>query len=270
MAYRYVRRTSRRNAKRSTLSNYKIATRTSARSQAKQIYALKKRINRIQRMTRPETRIVQHYAAPIDVTSQGGKQTSIKWVILNSSGESDTTPQITPSLGPVVNNTETGSTVAEPNNFARLNSFTLYGNIQYETPTSNVKPVAIRILICQLKASRPLPIYADDVFSGITGASNDFISVYGPLQTGLARNVKVLSNKRYVLSFQRPNIAIKTRLKYLLSFYRDVNNASGGAGSSDTIAKGSIMVFYSVFGPVTEQGNEITLNFNYKLAYTDS
>lgn len=64
---KYQRKRSTR--KRSTLSNYRIATKTNAKAQSRQIYMLKKRVSRIYRLTRPELRVQTRAATAISLTS---------------------------------------------------------------------------------------------------------------------------------------------------------------------------------------------------------
>lgn len=260
MAY-FRKRYNRYRRGKKYLSNYNIATRTGAKSQAKQIFYLKKRINRIQRLTKPEIVTIQRNSSKIDlVTSQG----NVNWI----SSDSATTGIIQPNLGPIANNVIGDVSSAVPNNFARLNSLRILGNMQFTGITSSSPPVNLRVVIVQLRSSRQSPLTAVDIFTSNSTTSDGFSCVFGPLQTGLARTCKVLSDKRYCLSYQRPSVNIRTSLKYLKSFYRDANSSSSGEGSSDPIYKGSIYVFYAIYSPSTT--NVGSLDLIHKLAYTDA
>lgn len=256
MAYRrYVRR---RASRRKTLSNYRIATRTSAKAQSRQIYALKRRINVIQRRTKPETLICRRTmnVGPVSFTTSAFGRVSwtntASGVFVPSIG--DQTGDLNPSTG-------------VPNNFARLLSFTLYGNFYYsQAPTGTDNPIRLRLVIVQTKATRGEALDENDIFSRGGGTSTLSSPVYGPLQTGIARTVKVLSDRHYTLSYQYPNVAIKTKLRYLLPYYRDANNAGGNA-PSDPIPKGSILVFYALYGATF---TNCSLYLEGKLAYTDA
>lgn len=254
MAYRrYVRR---RNVRRKTLSNYKIATRTSAKSQARQIYALKRRINYIQKRTKPEILICRRTnQATLSFTANALGRSL--WSI--GAGASNV---FVPALGSAngdLNPTATGSA----NNFARLLSFTLYGNFYYtDPPNDQNSPIMLRLVICQNKSTRAEAPDEEDIFARGNASS----AVYGPLQTGLARTLKVLSDRHYTLSYQRPNVAIKTKLKYLLSYYRDAN-ASTTTAVSEPVGKGGIYVFYAVYGATF---TNCSLSLEGKLAYTDA
>ena len=119
MVYRrYVRR---RNARRKTLSNYKIATRTSARSQARQIYALNRKINYIQKRTKPEIQICRRtIQSALNFSSTVGNTTGR--VLWGSVGSINFLP-------PLGGQTSDLNPTGVANNFARLLSFNLYGNL---------------------------------------------------------------------------------------------------------------------------------------------
>lgn len=255
MAYRrYVRR---RSARRRTLSNYRIATRTNAKAQSRQIYALKRRINVIQKRTKPEVLITRRTIQSIlNFTSSSTGR--VLWTAGTGSSSA-----FVPPLGSAITDLNGTTTLSPQNNFARLLSFTLYGNFYYTAaPTGTDSPMRLRLVIAQLKATRAEAPDQNDVFT----IGNAGSPVYGPLQTGLARTLKVLSDRHYTLSYQRPNVVIKTPLRYLLSYYRDTNSA-GSSGASDVISKGGIYVFYAVYGATV---TNCTLSLEGKLAYTDA
>lgn len=269
MVYRRYAR--RRTARRKTLSNYKIATRTSARSQAKQIYALKKRINYIQRRTKPEIMIARKTASPITVETSSVIGAPVNF-LLGTSGSY--LPYFSIPLGVAdsdYNNLASGSTT---NRFARQLSYTLFGDISYTGIVPNVEPCTVRVVILQSKSTRANFITYGDVFSPAPSSLVASTAVYGPLQTGLARTAKVLSDRRYYLSYQRPVVRIKTTLKKLMNYYRDTVSIAEAAGSSEDQPKGAIWVFYAlVFNGLASDADptsNVQLNFQAKLAYTDA
>lgn len=260
MVYYGRRYTTRRRARR-TLSNYRIATRTSAKAQSRQIYALKKRVNKIQRLTKPEIVTIQRNSSAIDLLSGQGP---VNWITTGTT----LIGVIQPNLGSIVSNTAGSITSNVPNNFARLNSLRIYGNMQYTSITNTSVPVNLRIVVVQQKASRQSALTFNDVFTSGTSGNDNFSAVFGPLQIGLARTCKVLSDKRYCLSYQRPSINIRTNLKYLMNFYRDSNSNDSGTESSEAYYKGSIYLYYAIYSQATESIG--SLNLMYKLAYTDA
>ncbi len=262
MAY-FRKRNYRYRVAKKPLSNYNIATKTGRKSQAKQIYYLKKRINKIQRLTKPEIVTIQRNSTSFDLVNS---QERVGWLVDTSGGNIS---QIEPVLGPINSSVIGLMTAAVPNNFARLLSFKLYGNMQYTSLTEISVPVNVRIVIVQSRSSRPSDIAPNDIFTSNSTGVDNFSAVFGPLQTGLARTCKVLSDKRYCLSYQRPSVNIRTSLKYLMNFYRDQNiSGSNPSATSEQYSKGAIYVFYAIY--TTAQESVGKLNLMYKLAYTDA
>lgn len=257
MVYRRYQPKRRTTSKRKTLSGYSIATKTSARAQSKQIYALKKRVNQIYRLTKPETQIQVRQATAITQTSS-----TVNSANFPQSGSS-TNAAITPSVFFATTGNET--TGAEPvNNWVRSHSLSIFGNWQYDTVDSANAPLTLRLVIVQQKKTRQNQLAANDIFQG----DSSFTQTFGPLQDGITATCRVLSDKRYNLNFQRPNINIKTSLRYLYNFRRDTSSTLGGT-SSDGSPAGSIYVFYSIYGSVTELPTN-TLQIGYKLAWSDN
>ena len=262
----YYRRR-RYNRRRKTLSNYNIATRTNARSQARQIYAIKRRINYLQRLTRPETQISQRLAvassaSTTPILSFSSSARGVSPVYWSLPGVSDPKLFIDPRL-----NASTGT--YEGDRFYRVNSFSMFGNLQYTSPSTTVKPFTLRVVIVQTRSTRGDALAAADIFSNVVSSDDSrSVAVFGPLQTGLARTAKVLSDKRYVLSYQRPNVNLRTILKRVMNYYYDQDNSDSNGDSSEPIPKGAIFVFlawYSLGDP-----QDIQLTLNSKMAFTDA
>lgn len=265
MAYRRYYR-GRRTSRRRTLSNYRIATRTGARAQAKQIYALKKRINYIQKRTKPEIVITRRTATPL---ASNGRNEPMGGVINFNYGE-ETKGYFLPQLPGITTELNAAVGTEPPNRFARLLSFKLTGNLNYTaTPTVSATPYVLRLIIIQTRTTRAEAIGASDVIS----ESN---AVFGPLQTGAARTARILSDRRYYLSYQRPVISIRTSLKRLTNYYTDTTRSTGASTSSEDIAKGTITVVYVYRPMLNAADSELTptgllnLQLEGKLAYTDA
>ena len=202
MAY-FRKRYNRYRRGKKYLSNYNIATKTGAKSQAKQIYYLKKRVNRIQRLTKPEIVTIQRNSSKINLLSSQGVVEWIGGLPINEM----TYKYIEPNLGPSSTNVIGTDQSPVPNNFARLLNFKLYGNMQYTGVTSSSVPVNLRVVIVQTRSARD-QLNQNDIFTSNSTQIDNFSAVFGPLQTGLARTCKVLSDKRYCLSFQKPSVNI--------------------------------------------------------------
>lgn len=243
--YRRTRRTyTRRSAKRSgyrTFSRYSTYRHRSSKAQAYQIYALNRKVQRIQRLTRPETIIRNGTLTDI---STGGAYVF------------DLTPLI-----PRTEDPETGVTSGDFNgNFARLNSLTYYGNAVITSPSASTEPRQFRVVIVQTKSTRSSDLETNDILR--TETNDGPLIVNGPLSDGTSRVAKVLSDKKYTLSFQRPIVSIKTKLKYLRNYYIDPQN-------TEAIPKGKVYVFIYLGGS-TSGATLVNINHGYKLAYTDA
>lgn len=272
MAYTRRRKGYRKRSRK--LSNYNIATKTSAKAQSRQIYALKKRINYIQRLTKPEIKIQQRVASALTLTSLD--RSAIAFPLLTAA-EHNIYPTVL-AANTVSENYQAGdpnstSNSAEalvgPNRFARARSIVFYGNWQYSTIAATNTPLTLRIVIVQTRTTRASELEADDVFTSGNISGEGFAAVYGPLQSGLARTCKVLSDKRYQLNYQRPNVSIQTRLHYLSNFYRDANEYNSSQLGSETTPKGAIVVLYALYSPAATISSS-SLSLMYKLAYTDA
>lgn len=259
------KRINRRYRRKKTLSNYSIATKTSAKAQSKQIYSIKKRINRIQRLTKPQIKLsINKFAiqASPGVITRGYDMSGYGTQRLSFINDQDSTS--------VVN-----YLVAPPLSFCRLNTFSMYGNLQFNTLSETIHPFSLRVVVLQTRATRASTINTNDVFAhdSFTNSTDEFTPVYGPLQTGLARLAKVLSDKRYTLSYQRPNINLRTTLRYLLNQYKDRESSSGddgaGGSSSEDYPKGSIWVFLAWYS-LNGSGATAHLDITTKLAYTSA
>lgn len=249
MAFRY-RRSGRRYrgyTRRRTLSSYNIATRTGSRSQAKQIYALNKRVTAIQRRTKPEIMtFTQELIGTPQFSSTGG---FCQISAVNPDQNTDNPMQ---------------------GNFARLLSCKLYGSITYTTMSETVQPISFRVVILQTMATRGTSPTASDIFNGVTTSSSTLTgteartAIFGPLSNGLARSFKVLNDRKFYLSYQRPLIAMNILRKRLLSFWKDPEN-------TEQVAKGNIyvaIVGYAV--GQTSAAQPFTINAQTKIAYTDA
>ena len=225
---RYRSRRYTRRARR-TLSSYSIATRTSAKAQSRQIYALRRRMTRIQRLTKPEIKIAPLVNGAL-ATDDGVIPTGYTNVrVFMPQTLSNVVSESTSSPG-------AGVAVLD-GRFARLQSITLKGIVSYRTSAlipgadDNYPPeyadlqrsiAMMRVVILQLKSTRSngLPAPSDVWSYTVAGSDQAEGSTYltplslmrGPLRLGLGRIAKVLSDKTYMLSDTRQAVNIKTTL----------------------------------------------------------
>lgn len=248
---RNFRSSRRRYRRKNSLSNYNIATRTSARSQANQIYRLKRRINSIERRTKPEIKLWERSYA---VSTPTGTQLPNSSILVSYTS------------------TDNSWNTQFDGNFARFLSLTFYFSSSYTNYAASTPPITFRVVILQTRTTRDSEIEAADVFSGISEStslnpmpnSSALGSLSGPLQQGLARTAKVLCDRKFYLSYQRPQIMSTIKLKGLLNYYR--NEAT--TGDTESVGKGKLYMFVLAYNP----GNSVTYTFTAqsKLAYTDA
>nr|WDW25913.1 MAG: putative capsid protein [Canine stool-associated circular virus] len=250
----YTRRyRTRRYRKRRTLSNYNVATRTSARSQAKQIYALNRKVNYIQRMTKPEIKL-------------------FRTENINYTTTSASTPSYIACFRPFANNwTIDGS-------FCRLHDMTLYATIQTKPVAQgqtfiDAAPISVRFVMVQTRASRGDFINFDDVFYNSTIESNEnqmitanqgLTNISAPFADGFARIGKVYYDRTYKVNNDNPLKVVKMKYKRLLNYYKP---------DDEPVAKGDINVFTIIYCPTMTPTTAIpsySVNLSSKIAYTDS
>ena len=274
---RYRRSTRRGHSRRRTLSSYAIATRTSAKSQSRQIYALRRRIARIQRLTKPEIKV-----APLVSGSMRLSNGTVP------SGYTRARVYLPVNLSNVVaaSTTSPGTGVAVlDGRFARLQSIVLKGHVSYtadaiipgtgdnfppEYADLQRGPALMRIVIVQLKATRSNGLPApSDIWSYTTSGSDqaegstymsDIALLRAPLRLGVGRIAKILSDKTYMLSDTRQAINIKTKLKYLKPWYRS---------PTEDIAKGSVAMYVIMYSP-DNIPSDCDFDYVSKCTYTDA
>lgn len=275
--YRKYRRTRNRYARkgRSGYSMYKLYKSRSSGAQARQIYGLNKKLKAIQRRTRPEINI-----APL---VQGVMSTQSGGVVSNYVRMFD--PVNLTNLLPEGSTPDASNAVLD-GRFARIQNITLKGIFCYNTiglgeaPPYDVSDMQrmnayLRIVIIQTKATRGSSISYADVWTRNnagtvtpTGVSptplTAFATIRAPLQLGLARIGKVISDRTYMISDTRQAVNIKTKLKYVKNWF---------VSSSETVPKGNVYMFAMMY----DQGQDSTPNvssatFSYisKCVYTDA
>lgn len=254
MAYYRKRYVSRRRARR-TLSNYGIATRTSAKAQSRQIYALKRRMNYIQRLNKPEIKLIHHYSGEtLNFNAQGISEV-IKPLLIDNRVVDDA-----PASLPI-------SQVID-GKFARLNSMTVTlsyryegaGIVQSDTLQRLPQPIYLRMVFYQLKTSRDAGVTTSDIIDLHDG----FSRTRGPLADGSARIVKILADKKYMINYNGQTVNRVVRFNYLRNYYKPTNEA---------FPKGDVRVIIQAWNPsssVTDATTNVILTFNVKTAYTDA
>lgn len=204
-------RTSRRRTSRKRLSTSRVLTRTSARAQARQIIALRNRINRISRLNRKELRNFQ--------------QTYSK--------------TFTSSAFSSVYDTWGMSTSFMSGQWTKLRGFSINGILEYADnreafPQNNItRSGSIRLVIYQIIQSRVSTVNIDSLLEiGATGTDYE-LNTTRPLKNGVTSFVKILYDRTYTLSNQVPQRRVRIYLRKLLNLHKETD---------DTVPKGTIKV----------------------------
>lgn len=268
--YRKYRRTGNRYARRSRsgYSMYKLYKSRSSGAQARQIYGLNKKLKRIQRLTKPEIKIaplVQGQMLSTDGTTSNGTQ------LMNPVNLTNLLPG---------GSTASGGNVVIDGRFARIQNITLKGLFTYNISGTGdnyddlQRMVSyMRIVIVQTKATRGQFISSSDVWPvNILGTDSTltatnllpFAQLRAPLRPGLSRICKVLSDKTYMLSDTKQAVNIKTKLKYVRSWYKTPTEEG---------PKGQVMMFVMMLNQDYGDANNVSAtSFNYvsKCVYSDA
>ena len=268
--YRKYRRTGKSYSRRgrSGYSMYKLYKSRSSGAQARQIYGLNKKLKAIQRRTKPEIKI-----APL-----------VQGQVLSTDGSTSNGTQWMPAIN-LTNllpegSTQTGNNVVIDGRFARIQNITLKGLFTYDTSRTSETNVDLqrmvsymRIVIVQTKATRGTGILSPDIWSSnIVGTDSSvpatallpFAQLRAPLRPGLARICKVLSDKTYMISDTKQAVNIKTKLKYVRSWYR---------AFSEEGPKGQVLMFIMMLNQdYANPDNVSSTRFNYvsKCVYSDA
>lgn len=245
--YKKTRKTTTwRRPRRTTFSRYATYRNRSSASQARQIYLLNKKVNRIQKLNKPEIKLA-HY---------------------NASDALNFTDELRENVYPILRNGDSPLSSVIDGKFARLNSITFTMSFRYddasiivrsETARRLPQPVYLRMLFVQMKASRQSSVDAGDLFDTTSG----FTRTRGPLADGASRIVKVLSDKKFMINYNRQTVNKVIRFKYLRNYYKPATEA---------LAKGDVFVYVQCWNPNSpvDDASNVVLTMNSKLAYTDA
>lgn len=198
---RYFRRRGYRSRKRSTLSTRNIFANRSAKSQASQIYKLRKRLNYISKVNRPETKVYYGSATSFSFDSSTLLNTYTSFCVpLPSEGSGDDE-----RIG----------------NFMRIKSMQLNISTEYYNSSetgyhgSESSGSAYRIIIGQYK--RVMSDTAPTVAGVLQESSNSGAAYTNqavcPLKTGQTEYSKILFDKSYTISTNKNQGIHKLRVK---------------------------------------------------------
>lgn len=186
--YRYPRRSSRsRRGRRSALSTRNVFSRISAKSQAGQIYALRKRLNSVYSRCKPEYKVFDGANATYTFTS----------------GDITNTYKITYFNGPIVGIGDDNFT----GNKIRCVSLDLYFTGEYyNTSDTGYHPTEsagtpFRIIVLQRKKASNDAVELSKVLSTTGGSGADYtMQAICPLKRGITDNYRVLLDKKIIFT----------------------------------------------------------------------
>lgn len=244
--------------KTATLSRYNTYKNRNSAAQAMQIYSLARRINRIQKLNKPEIKLAHfYYDNPLDISAESNIASFSQRLLMNSTFDGDT-------------QTNTAFDDLIDGKFARLNSMQFTMSFRYDDAafvpigeTGNQRlpqPIYLRLLFVQFKSSRGTTLSATDLFD----TSTPFSRVRGPLADGTARVVKVLSDKKLMVNYNHQTINRRVNFNYLRNYYKPAN---------ESIAKGDVWLFVQCWRPTTgidDRTTSVNMTINVKTAYTDA
>lgn len=211
----YKRRYNSKKRYNRKLSARNIFLNKGAKSQAKQIYALKKRVNYISRQNRPETKVFQGSSASYSFDSQ---------TILN-------TYKMFFFDGPAVGTGDNNRT----GNFVRSKSLSLcltgeYYNSSdtgYHNSESSGSPM--RVIILQRKKPDNTSPNVDTILSISGGSGADYTQqAICPLSTGITDRFYVLCDRKYILTNDKNQLLRKITVKPRNLRYDDTTGYSNG------------------------------------------
>lgn len=275
MAYGNRRSSYRRKGRRSsrTLSTRRIFNNKSARAQAAQINALKRRINRVYRAAKPEVKVVETLRTE-------------RMLLPNMDDNVIAFDFVRPSVG-TADDQRVGSVV-------HMLQPTLFISGKYDSPTrSNPAPIynsqllrngaAIRIIAIQSKFALNIPPTINEIlhsnistsFQGVDNIANLRI----PFEVGITTRYAVIYDKVKYFSFDKPIWSQRINFKPKIRNLKWNPESGGGSDESYIYPVGTIFVYLVQGGlesnnlDVNAEGNDftrITLSWSQKLAYTDA
>lgn len=272
MAYGNRRSTYRRKGRRGNraLSTRRIFNNKSARSQAKQIYALKRRINRVYRATKPEVKVLEQgqYNA---LQLLPGQMTSFSEVFLRpelGTGDDQRT-------GNVVNlKAATLFLSAKYSMTTRTSSGIPFYNVVNGSPGAGLRVIAVQTKVARA-AAPTLQSVLHNAISDSAGGIYSMANLKIPFEDGITTSYHVLLDRVYQFSNNRPIISKRINIRPAMKTYR-WDPPSGSYDIEYQYPAGAIFVFF-IQGGLEASGSDLTtadytsisMSYTMKLAYTD-
>lgn len=236
--YRKYKKYYKRYSKKNSLTKGNIFGHKNAKSQAKQIYKLNKKINKIQYLTKPETIVKSGELVNIWNTSNGQlggtlqSEKHSRWYLYEEG-----------LFGKLSYNIK--------GNLIRTNNITLYGYFgvrdlieRFDDENYDVDPTAyLRITVAKVGAnSTSLPSIIHQSFD-TTNPNGDYGLINGPLIKDVSASLKIIKDKVVKVSPETPKKLWRIKLKY------PGNYRKGVASSGNPNWYNEYIVYFTVFVP---------------------
>lgn len=210
----FIRRYKKRYNRNKTLSARNIYSNKSAKSQSKQIYALKKRINTVYRRTKPEIKVFDGTNSTYSFDSQ---------TLLN-------TYKIIPFDGPW-KGSEDDNRIGD---LIKCLSYTIYFTGEYYNSSntgyhdSESAGTPFRIIVFQKKTSNNDSPSIGEILSRTSGSGADYTNqAICPLKKGVTEKYKILADRKFTFTINR-NQQLKTIKCRPNNMRWDANNYANG------------------------------------------
>lgn len=245
----------RRNGRRVKFSRFNTYRYRSSKAQAKQIYSLNKKINRVYKNVKPETQTYFSADAVVDAT-----------ILANS------TTTATYGLNSIVDHT----LGVFNGRYARIKSFKIWGMLENDgsntTPVTYNNTIGLRLILFSLKTEKYGTTSPVDIIANLANTSaytNDYWMT-APLAPGFSTRYRLLKDKRYYLKPGRGTTrAISISMKYPRSLCCSTSMANT---SSLFYPKNSVFMCYFLCNVADTQStgrNGCSFATYLKVAYMD-
>lgn len=241
---RYAKSYRRRNYRysRRRLSNRTLFSKTSAKSQARQIAALRNRINTVERNNRPETQL-HTVTEGATFSNSTFAATNQKWIL-----------------------SVAGSNMV--GQWLRSKGLSLRGVAEYSDNYQNVvaadhqRTCTFRLIVYAKIVSSNSEIPTENIVDLSSSGTGYELNAVRPLKKGLTSYAKIYYDKSYTISAQYPIRKFKINLKKIMNLHKETN---------DSHPRGEINLCVVTSGLHWDNSytQELRLNFISTYAYND-
>lgn len=206
---------------RKTLRSSNIYTRTSAKSQARQIVALNRRVSRVYKSLRPDTNVYLTDAQSI-VFTNSSTGTVYNMTTFTSNSFKDASGTALPSL---------------PGDSRKLYNMRLFGNVEYSddyVQTSAVdhqRTCSFRVIIGQYIRTASSAVSQNSILEISRTGTGYELNAVRPLRDNVTSYVKILLDRPYSMSDQSPIRQLRYNFRKLLPFRTDAVDGNYHYGS---------------------------------------